>query len=168
MSNFKEIVTKAVVGKGKKNFSDEHTLELSSVPSAILGCWIINHTFKGVKEKDSVRVTGSFDTNIWYSTEKNTKTEVATQNVSYDELIPITRLEDYDGEDEIIVRILKQPTCTNATIVDGKVNYNIEKTIAAELVGDAKIKVEIDSLDDDIESPVEEEINEQVNEDFLK
>ncbi len=168
MSNFKEIVTKAVVGKGKKTFSEEHTLELNETPSAILGCWVINHTFKGIKEGDSVRVNGSFDTNIWYSKDNNTKTEVAKQNVTYDELIPITRLEDYDGEDEILVRVLKQPTCTKAQIVDDKVTYNIEKTLATELVGDAKIKVEINSLDDDIESPIDEEINEEVKEDFLK
>lgn len=43
MSSFKEIVTKAVVGKGKKSFTTDHTLELENEPSTILGCWIINH-----------------------------------------------------------------------------------------------------------------------------
>lgn len=43
MSLYKEIVTKAVIGKGKKYFKDNYTLEASDTPSTILGCWVINH-----------------------------------------------------------------------------------------------------------------------------
>ena len=53
MSNFKEIVTKAVVGKGKKTTEDTHIIEDVTNPSTILGCWVINHNFSGVKENDS-------------------------------------------------------------------------------------------------------------------
>ena len=98
MSNFKEIVTKAVVGKGKKTTIDNHVVELSTNPSTILGCWIINHNFNGVK--------------------------------------------------------------------DGKVEYTIEKTIAAELVGDAKIKIGVEPSND-FEDPIDEEIDD-IKEDFIK
>lgn len=166
MSSFKEIVTKAVVGKGKKTFVTTHSIEPNSKPSTILGCWIINHNFKGENKKDSVNVTGSFDTNIWYSTDDNTKTEVAKENVTYEEIIPIKKNDEYDGQDEIIIRVLKQPTCTKAEIKDGKIEYTIEKTIAAELVGDTKIRVGIDEIDE--QDPLEEEINDEVKEDFLE
>lgn len=43
MSNFKEIVTKAVVGKGKKTFTHDYSVDVNENPSTILGCWIINH-----------------------------------------------------------------------------------------------------------------------------
>lgn len=171
MANFKEIVTKAVVGKGKKTFSNVYTLQPNTSPSTILGCWVINHNFKGTKEKDSVRVEGSFDTNIWYSTDNNTKTEVAKETINYDELIPIKEEEDYDGEDEIIVRVLQQPNCTKAEINNGKINFTIEKIIAAEIVGDTKIKVEVNSIDEVPEEPItstDEEIDKEVEEDFLK
>jgi len=167
MSNFKEIVTKAVVGKGKKTTIDNHSINSLTNPSTVLGCWIINHTFSGTKEKDSIKVNGSFDTNIWYSKDDNTNTEVYKDSVSYEEVIPIKKLEDYDGQDEIIIRIVKQPTVTKALLKDGVLNYTIEKTIAAELVGDAKIKVGIEENIDN-EDPIEEEIDEEVNEDFLK
>lgn len=43
MSNFKEIVTKAVVGKAKKNSVDSFSVETEEVPNTVLGCWVINH-----------------------------------------------------------------------------------------------------------------------------
>lgn len=165
MSNFKEIVTKAVVGKGKKTTIDNHTIELSTNPSTVLGCWVINHTFKGIKEKDSVKVIGTFDTNIWYSKDDNTNTEVYKDVVNYEEIIPIKKLEDFDGQDEIIVRVVKQPTVTSAEFKENKLEYSIEKTIACELVGDAKIKIGVEEYSDD---PIEEEIDDEVVEDFLK
>lgn len=166
MSNFKEIVTKAVVGKGKKTTIDNHVVELSTNPSTILGCWIINHTFEGVKEKDSIIVKGSFDTNIWYSKDDNTNTDVYKDTVNYEETIPVKKTEEFDGQDEIIVRMVKQPTVTKAELKDGKVEYTIEKTIAAELVGDAKIKIGVEPSND-FEDPIDEEIDD-IKEDFIK
>ena len=165
MSSFKEIVTKAVVGKGRKKFSNTYNLELDN-PSTIFGCWVINHNFKGVKEKDSVKVDGSFDVNIWYSKEDNTKTLVAEETIEYSEIIPITTLDDYDGQDEIIVRMIKQPTCVDATVEDGKVIYKIEMTIATELVGDTKIKIGVEDSNELLDS-VDDEIDDEVKEDFL-
>ena len=167
MSNFKEIVTKTVVGKGKKTTIDNHIVELNTNPSTILGCWIINHEFVGSKENDSIKVKGSFDTNIWYSKDDNKNTDVYKDTVTYEETIPIKKVEDYDGQEEIIVRTIKQPTVTKAELKDGKIEYSIEKTIAAELVGDAKIKIGVEELNEN-DDPALDEIDEEVNEDFLK
>ncbi len=167
MSNFKEIVTKAVVGKGKKTTIDNHIVELNTNPSTILGCWVINHEFEGEKDKESIKVKGSFDTNIWYSKDDNKSTDVYKDTITYEEVIPIKKLDDYDGQDEIIVRVIKQPTVTKAELNDEKIEYTVEKTIAAELVGDTKIKIGVAELNE-IEHPTLEEIDEEVNEDFLK
>ena len=167
MSNFKEIVTKAVVGKGKKTTIDNHIVELDTNPSTILGCWIINHEFEGVKENDSVKVKGSFDTNIWYSKDDNKNTDVYKDAVTYEESIPIKKSDDFDGQDEIIVRVVKQPTVTKAELKDGKIEYTIEKTIAAELVGDTKIKIGVEDLNEN-DDPTLDEIEEEVHDDFLK
>lgn len=43
MSNFKEIVTKAVIGKGKKYYKNSYTIDTEFVPTTVLGCWVINH-----------------------------------------------------------------------------------------------------------------------------
>lgn len=43
MALYKEIVTKAIIGKGKKYFKNTYDLEVDNNPSTILGCWVINH-----------------------------------------------------------------------------------------------------------------------------
>lgn len=43
MALYKEIVTKAVIGKGKKYFKNSYTLTPTDQPTTVLGCWVINH-----------------------------------------------------------------------------------------------------------------------------
>ena len=43
MANYKEIVTKAVIAKGKKSFTTKASVNVGNSPSTILGCWVINH-----------------------------------------------------------------------------------------------------------------------------
>ncbi|MBQ7140887.1 MAG: outer spore coat protein CotE [Bacilli bacterium] len=43
MASFKEIVTKAVIGKGKKTFTTTNSVTPDCVANTILGCWVINH-----------------------------------------------------------------------------------------------------------------------------
>ena len=64
MAAYKEIVTKAIIGKGKKSFKNNYDLEVEETPSTVLGCWVINHKFKGYKTGEQVGVSGSYDVNI--------------------------------------------------------------------------------------------------------
>ena len=82
-SNFKEIVTKTVVGKGRKTFKTNHSLTPENTPNTVLGCWVINHTFTGTNRKNEVTVNGTFDVNVWYSYDNDSKTAVTTRNFSY-------------------------------------------------------------------------------------
>ena len=52
---YKEIVTKAVLGKGKKFFKNNYTITPEAKPSTVLGCWIINHNFKGFKTGNKIQ-----------------------------------------------------------------------------------------------------------------
>ena len=40
---YKEIVTKAVIGKGKKTFRDKYEAITTDKIDTILVCWVINH-----------------------------------------------------------------------------------------------------------------------------
>ena len=73
MASFREIVTKAVIGKGKKQFTDNLSLQAENTPTTVLGCWVINHTFSGEKINNIVNITGSYDINVWYSYDNDTK-----------------------------------------------------------------------------------------------
>ena len=87
MANYREIVTKAVIAKGKKLFTTENKVNVENSPSTILGCWVINHNFNGVKSGDNISINGSYDVNIWYSYDNDTKTEVVTKTDSYVETV---------------------------------------------------------------------------------
>lgn len=177
MEKYREIVTKAVIGKGKKSFTNHYSLIPEQIPSTILGCWVINHKFNGTKEKEKIRVKGTCDVNIWYSYENDTKTIVTKQTIEYDELLSVIRKRESDinSSEEIIVRSLKQPSCTKVEINNNIIEYDIEKELGIEIVGDAKVRVAIDDEEDDWEEIIDEkdeknlmdEIEKEVDENFI-
>lgn len=175
MANFKEIVTKAVIGKAKKSSTNNYVLKPEQTPDTILGCWVINHKFSGNANSGVVNLNGSFDVNVWYSYDNDTKTAVTTTNYNYIDRMPV-HLKDnskLDANAEIIVRSLRQPTVKDVYIDNGNVNLSVEKELGVEVIGDTKIKVSIEDDEDDYEEIVDE-INtsdeqniEEVNEDYL-
>lgn len=176
MANYKEIVTKAVIAKGKKLFTTNSTVKVENSPSTILGCWVINHNFNGVKSGDSIRINGSYDVNIWYSYDNDTKTQVIKETNNYSEVVHLRERDEETSGEEIIVRSLKQPSCVKVDIDGNNINYTIEKELGIELVGDIKVKIEANTeeepwdeiVEDSSEIDKEEENIESVNEEFLQ
>lgn len=179
MASTREIVTKAVVGKGKKTFTTTKTVTPECIPTTILGCWVINHTFRGYRNGNKINIEGSYDVNIWYSCSGDTKTEVVRETTTYLEEVNVPRQDQVDiTNEDIIIRSLKQPSCTRADIVDGKIEYTVQKELGIEIVGDVKVKIAYDEEEDpwevimddnddsDIQS-VEEAIEQEVNEEYL-
>lgn len=146
--NYKEIVTKAVIAKGKKNSTNNYTLQTEETPNTILGCWVINHTFNGTNLGNKVLVNGNFDVNVWYSYDNDSKTAVSTQKFSYTDTMKMN-VDEASGTNEVIVKSIQQPTVSDVSITDGIVNLNITKELGIEIVGDTKIKVPVEELDDD-------------------
>lgn len=172
MASYKEIVTKAVIGKAKKTNSMHFSFTPDENVNTVLGCWVINHTFSGSNQNGKVGVTGSFDVNVWYSYDGDTKTKVNTKKFGYNELlaVPLRDSATLTNNSEIIVRSLKQPSVTNVSVTDGNIVLDIEKELGVEIVGDTKIKVPIEDVDDDYEEIVDEEDVsgiDEVNEDYL-
>ena len=148
MAEYKEIVTKAVIAKGKKSTSNKYTLEPEEIPNTILGCWVINNTFNGTSVGDSIIVNGSFDVNVWYSYDNDSKTAVSTQKFSYTDTMKMN-VDETSPTTEVIVKSIQQPTVSDVNIKDGIVNLNITKELGIEIVGETKIKVPVEELDDD-------------------
>ena len=143
MSNYREIVTKTIVGKGRKSFINNYNLKTEQDPNTILGCWIINHKFSGTNNKNEVRVTGTFDLNVWYSYDNDSKTSVSTKTFTYDEMmkLKVKDLDSLNNNNEIIVRSLRQPTVQDVKIDNGLVDIKIEKELGVEIVGESKVKI---------------------------
>ena len=170
MSNYKEIVTKTIIGKGKKEYISNYEVETDIEPSTVLGCWIINHRFSGTNNQNEVFVNGSYDVNIWYSYDNDSKTSVTTKNISYNESMKL-RVKDYDSlnnNNEIIVRSLKQPTVQNVKIKDGKVDLTINKELGVEIVGESKVKIAIEDDELPWDELYEEPNIDEVDENYIE
>ena len=177
LSAFKEIVTKAVIGKGKKYYKNAYTIETEHLPTTVLGCWVINHTFRGSEVGGKIVIDGSFDVNIWYSYDNDTKTTVITKKITYSEAVMVRQRETTDSSvKDIVVRSLKQPGCINAKEQGKSISIEIEKELGIEVVGDTKVKVAIEEEEDpwdliedtEYTEEVAQEIENSVQEDYLK
>ena len=174
MKIYKKIVTKAVIGKGKKHFRNTYAITTESNVDTVLGCWVINHNLKGTHNNGRVLIRGSFDVNIWYSYENNTKTNVINRSITYEEIVNVKLKEESTLTDnsEIIIRSLKNPTCTDVNVSEGNIEYVIEKELGIEIIGDTKVKVAIEDSYDDYDI-IEEELDadkvvSEINEDYLE
>lgn len=177
MASFREIISKAVISKGKKTFSQNDKLEVVNTPSTVLGCWVINHQFSGIKQNNQIIVNGSYDINIWYSYDNDTKTDVVKATHTYTETVKMKEVDlEYDNT-SIIVRSLTDPKCVDVQINNNTISYQVDLELGIELVGDVKVKVEVDDNLDEYDlieeenKDINEEINkidEEVDEDYLK
>lgn len=173
MSNYKEIVTKTVIGKAKKTSKNDIVINPEQTPNTVLGCWVINHSFSGTNEKGLVRLNGKYDINVWYSYDSDHKTAVTTKTFVYNDSmnVPIKNSGIFNDESEIIVRSLKQPTVNDVNIEGNDVKLIIEKEMGVEIVGEEKIKVSIEDDEDDYEEIVDEakidEVVEQIDTEYL-
>ena len=120
-----------------------------------------------MRNDDLVDINGIFEVNIWYSTEENMRTDVIREKVAYKKDIKVKRIvnEYLKNTDDVLVKILKHPTVTNAKIIDGEIKIDVDFEILAEVIGETKMQVTVFT-------PVtqEEDIDDldiEVNEDFL-
>lgn len=134
----------------------------------------MTHEFNGTVKGDKVVIDGNFDINIWYSYDDDKKTAVATKNIPYNEIVSIKPKEGTTiAGSDIIVRALKQPTCSNVKAKDDVIEFDIEKEMGIEVVNDEKVKIAIeddeepwDTIEDDEEEAIEK-IDKEVKEDFI-
>ncbi|GAA0339331.1 outer spore coat protein CotE [Bacillus carboniphilus] len=174
MADYREIITKAVVAKGRKFTQSNHTVSPTKNPSSILGAWIINHTYEAKKSGNTVEVSGHYDINCWFSHSDNTKTDVCTCKVPYTDVIKLKyRDEDVLEDLDVKCKVLQQPNCVEAVVSPNgnKIIVNAEREFLVEVIGETKICVAYDpdceEDDHDWELDVDDEEFEELNPDFL-
>lgn len=178
MAYFKEIVTKAVVGKGKKATVSKHNIKPEQKPNTVLGCWIINHRFNGTSTNGEVFVNGTYDVNVWYSYDNDSKTGVANGSFTYTDKmnVPVSNNTKLTNSTEVIVNCLSDPNVVDVSIDGDNISFNVRKEMGIEVVGDTKIRVNVEENYDDYMEIIDEEeitedilnqIDDEVKEDYL-
>lgn len=170
MNEIREIVTKAVVGKGKKIIRLNDKVTANHEAFSILGCWVINHEFEGnLVDGNKVGLYGNFEIDVWYAYDNNTKTDIAKKVVNYNETIKTRQIvKDVSNDNkDIIIRILQQPTCTNAKITDDGLEVEIIFEVVGEIIGETKMLVTVFQSNEIVE-PADDDFENEIDENFIK
>ncbi|HZW68666.1 MAG TPA: outer spore coat protein CotE [Pseudogracilibacillus sp.] len=149
--DYREIITKAVCGKGRKRTKDTHYVLPAHRPSSILGCWIINHIYEAKKKhKDCVEIHGSYDVNIWYSFDDNSRTEVVSETVEYcDEIVLSERDQHCLGDAyDVVAKVIQQPNCLQCNIEKkgNKIAVEAEREFIVTIIGETKVNVKVEPI----------------------
>lgn len=143
----REIITKAVCGKGRKFSVVTHTVTPPHNPTSILGAWVINHQYEAVRAGDGIEVIGTYDINIWYSYSGNSQTDVAKETVSYSDLVPLSYVDPKHraSTEEVSAEATQEPNCVEATISGGgrSVAIRVEREFLVEMVAETKVCVRV-------------------------
>lgn len=166
----REIITKAVCGKGRKFSQVTHTVTPPHRPSSILGAWLINHQYDAVKSGDGIEVVGTYDINIWYSYDNNTKTDVAKETISYSEIVLLTYLDPKHraSTEEVTATATQEPNCVEATVSSNgqHVIIRVEREFEAEMIAETKVCVLVcdGGCDDLLDKGID--FGDQISEDY--
>lgn len=150
---YREIITKAVCGNAKKFFLLTQFIALpeGQYPTDVLGTTItkLQLTNKtGISEamarqEPGINISGTFEIHVWYAHKNGKATDVARQNVQFEEIIPISEFEK--GLISLVdakVEIIKSPECLERTITkDNKIKVDVELGVYAEIIGETKVSV---------------------------
>ena len=148
-----EIIVKTTCGSGFKVIEYVQYIELEKdvVPNKILGCFITNvEKPKALKYKAPERssyyvpVKGSFDIHTWYSCNNGHETAVGNTSVVYHENIPILNRSGRPiGPVVAAAKLDEDPKVADVKLEGNKIRVEVLLKISAEVVGDARLVVEI-------------------------
>lgn len=139
----KEIVTKAVVSKGKVIDSNEIQLEVDSNVNKVIGCWIINHNYLSVVENNKIYASGYYDIHIWYAINNSSDTSIYKKTIEYKQEFGMDNTNfDYENS-EYKTYCIDYPNCTNLQLVDNKFIVTIKKGLALDVIGESKLLVQV-------------------------
>lgn len=162
MSNvIREIYTKALLARGKKESILKCSINIEKNCTSILGCWIINHQHHARIENEDAKVTGIYDVHLWYSYDY-IYSAIEVTKIEYDEIIDLEKIDNkkISVSDQALSECLEEPKCLKATLVnEHEVMLELQKNIGVNIVGETMIKIEMKDIDDEINS---------INPDFIK
>lgn len=153
---FREIITKAICGKGTFRYLRSIDLELPAGHENIqvLGNFVSNASLLDAKVVDrprvgkTVQVKGQYDVHVWYAYDQETCAAKTTVNFIENIPIQVYGEENITGQ-QAFAEITHKPRCRKAYIKNlgdkSVVRVEIEQDLAAQVVGYTKLKVGLNS-----------------------
>lgn len=133
-----KLKTKAVTNKKIYDNYLKYDLVVSKKPNTILGSWIINHNFKGKKNNENLEIKGEYEINVWYSYDDDTKTDVITRKIEYNEIVP----KIFNDKSTYHIKSLGNPKCNKTYIENDIIIVETFKQFEIEVIDEIEIKLE--------------------------
>ena len=180
MNEIREILTKAVIGKGQRSFELNVSLPQTAIlPDRTLGAFITNHHMQVAKVGNDIELSGTYDLHCWYTHSGDTETNISKMTVEYGNRVELQNAlrEHLLETDDILCEEVVAPYATNVRVEEGFIVADVLFEVGVEVIGETKMRVAIlgpvleheralpvpPSLDFDDLS----EIDAAINEDFL-
>lgn len=139
----KEIVTKAVVSKGKIIDVSEMEFNVDKNINRVIGCWIINHNYLSVLDSGKVYANGYYDIHVWYAFNNSEDTSVFKTTINYKDEIVLDNDKFNKEECEYKLYCLEYPSCSSLELRDNKIFVKVKKTLALDVIGESKLLVQV-------------------------
>lgn len=148
---YREILTKAIIAKGEKEFLDIHEEKTNKNLSKALGCWVINHCYKAIKNNNQIIIEGSYDVYLWFGYEKDSKCDLVKYTQQFSDEIPYTLTDSVQLDDNIEIKsfVLKQPVCVAMSFKEDTIFTKIERKYSVDLVGETKLTIKVSEVNID-------------------
>ena len=146
---YREILTKAIIAKGKKNIKESLKCDVNNNVSKVLGCWIINHNNEVYKQNQKIFIKGSFEINLWYGYDDNTKCGMYTFNYDFNNEIPYTfTLEKItlNEKNDVKSYVIIEPSCSNMTFSEKQRCVDIIREYEIDIIGETKLRIKVDDV----------------------
>ncbi|WP_249028770.1 outer spore coat protein CotE [Tannockella kyphosi] len=144
MNQIREIITRAIIGKGKKRTKTKYTFSLEGV-TKILGCWISCHRYEAAISNGIPQVIGVYDLHVWYSNEDGKNCALYKTQISYQEDMEVIKKENriFNNEDGIEAICTLEPKCVDACLANDQLVIEVEKEMLVQIIGDATLRIKV-------------------------
>ena len=139
----KEIVTKAVISKGKITDNEEMEFVIAENVNKVIGCWIINHNYLSVIEDDKVYVKGFYDVHVWYAMDNSSDTEIFKSTIEYKHQFNLDNENFNKNDSEYKLYCIEYPTCNKLELYNNRIIVNVKKCLAIDVIGESKLLVQV-------------------------
>ena len=138
----REILTRAVVAKGKLKNTNVEKIELQKGANKVIGCWVINSHFLNVVENSKVYLEGSFDVHVWYAINNDKDTLIEKQTITYKEEVEFGEKFNTD-EAEYKVYCLEYPHCVDLSLEENQAIIKVDKEYSIDAIGETTLMVDV-------------------------
>ena len=138
----KEILTRAVLSKGKIDSKETVKIESKQAPSKLIGCWIINNHYLPIVENEELFLEGSYDIHLWYAISEDKDSTLEKKTIQYKTRVGFDEKINCN-EVDFKVYCNEYPHCLNMEIVDGKALLNIVQKYSIDAIGETKFVVDV-------------------------